>query len=394
MGKDLKGRECGVGLYQRKDGLYSARYVNNQGERKAKYFSKLPDARRWLEDMRYEERHSSAACMDSSVTVDEWYHFWNENLILDLADTTKHTYRMRYRINIKPAIGNIKISDLKPMHCKALFNKMQDSYSGGTITLTKIVLSALLRSAVDNELIVKNPVSRIRLTKPARDYWSDYNFFTVEEQARFLEAARNFTYYYQFALILETGLRISEIMGLSWDAVDFENRTLTISKSLNYSYTENCWIAHKPKSRYSYRTLPLTQKAYDILKAVEKKKDTRKTDAKLPEDLSYVDFKTGKTMHLNMKNLVFLSKRTGRPIKNNSYLSQIYDICDSAGLQRLCVHDLRHTYATRAIERGVNPKSLQRLLGHASIQTTMNRYVHVSDESLQKAVSLYESVSS
>ncbi len=77
-------------------------------------------------------------------------------------------------------------------------------------------------------------------------------------------------------------------------------------------------------------------------------------------------------------------------LKNSSYDTHLYKLCDEAGIKRFCMHALRHTYATRAIERGVQPKVLQQLLGHASIKTTMDRYVHVTDESLAKAVQQFE----
>ena len=82
--------------------------------------------------------------------------------------------------------------------------------------------------------------------------------------------------------------------------------------------------------------------------------------------------------------------RTGEPAKNSSYDTHLYKLCDEAGIKRFCMHALRHTYATRVIERGMQPKVLQQLLGHASIKTTMDRYVHVTDESLVKAVQLLE----
>ena len=87
---------------------------------------------------------------------------------------------------------------------------------------------------------------------------------------------------------------------------------------------------------------------------------------------------------------MFINWRTGEPAKNSSYDTHLYKLCDEAGIKRFCMHALRHTYATRAIERDVQPKVLQQLLGHASIKTTMDRYVHVTDESLVKTIRRFE----
>ncbi len=91
-----------------------------------------------------------------------------------------------------------------------------------------------------------------------------------------------------------------------------------------------------------------------------------------------------------MKDLVFINFRTGEPAKNRSYDTQLYKLCDEAGIKRFCMHALRHTYATRAIEAGMQPKVLQKLFGHASIKTTMDRYVHVTTDSLDQAVKQFE----
>ncbi len=80
----------------------------------------------------------------------------------------------------------------------------------------------------------------------------------------------------------------------------------------------------------------------------------------------------------------------GEPAKNSSYDTHLYKLCDEAEIERFCMHALRHTYATRAIEAGMQPKVLQKLLGHASIKTTMDRYVHVTDDSLTQAVRQFE----
>ena len=113
MGKNLKGRECGKGIYQRKDGKYAARYTAKDGSRKEKHFDTLPEARNWLADAQYEDKHD-VHNPSSEMTVDAWFEFWITNLIADLAPNTKRNYRERYKRNIQPVIGNMRMCDVKP----------------------------------------------------------------------------------------------------------------------------------------------------------------------------------------------------------------------------------------------------------------------------------------
>ena len=155
-------------------------------------------------------------------------------------------------------------------------------------------------------------------------------------------------------------------------------------------HSQGYWRAEPPKTQKSYRTIPLTDKAYSILKSCYDEKDSRKESETLSQILEYIDSRTGEKKCLIMHDLVFVNWRTGEPAKNSSYDTHLYKLCDEAGIKRFCMHALRHTYATRAIERGVQPKVLQQLLGHASIKTTMDRYVHVTDESLVNAIRQFQ----
>ena len=110
----------------------------------------------------------------------------------------------------------------------------------------------------------------------------------------------------------------------------------------------------------------------------------------MSQTLEYIDRRTGQKKTLVMKDLVFIKWRTGEPAKNSSYDTHLYKLCDEANIKRFCMHALRHTYATRAIESGMQPKVLQQLLGHASIKTTMDRCVHVTEDSLNNAVMQFE----
>ena len=246
----------------------------------------------------------------------------------------------------------------------------------------------MFRSAIMNDIIAKHPMDGVRYTKPVRA-GDDIHYLTREEQVIFLETAKRSHNYRQYVLLLETGLRTSELIGLTWDSIDWKKHTLTINKTLEYRHQNKCWRAGPPKTEKSYRTIPLTDRAYAVLKSCYDERDSRKEADTLSQVLEYMDRRTGRTGTLVMKDLVFINYRTGEPAKNSSYDTHLYKLCDEAGIKRFCMHALRHTYATRAIEGGMQPKVLQKLLGHASIKTTMDRYVHVTDSSMADAVRLF-----
>ena len=388
MGKNLKGKECGKGISQRKDGKYTARFTTKNGGRREKHFNTLPEARNWLADAQYEDKHGKVIT-NPEMTVDMWFDFWMENLICDLSPNTRRNYRERYEINIQPVIGSMRLSDVKPMHCKIVLNRMDAVYAGSTIRQTYIAMGTMLRAAVMNKMIFEHPMDGVRYTKPVRAV-DDIKFLTVEEQQIFMEAAKRSHNYRQYALLLETGLRTGELIGLTWDAIDWRKRTLTVNKTLEYRHKQDSWRAGPPKTATSYRTIPLTNRAFDILKECYSERDTRKESDTLSQILEYIDRRTGETNYLVMKDLVFINFRTGEPAKNSSYDTHLYKLCDEAGIKRFCMHALRHTYATRAIESGMQPKVLQKLLGHKSIKTTMDRYVHVTDDSMTSAIRQFE----
>lgn len=337
MAKDLKGRELGKGLSQRKDKRYSARYVTRSGKRIEKYFNTLPEARNWLADARYEDAHGTTG-VNSTVSVDVWFQYWHDNLIVDLSPNTRRNYRERYEKNVKPYIGTMCISDVKPMHCKLIFNRMMDDYAGSTIKQTYIAMGTMFRSAVMNDVIAKHPMDGVRYTKPVKPA-SDHRVLSVEEEKKFLEVAKTSHNYHQYALMLETGLRTGELIGLTWDAIDWKKRTLTVNKTLEFRHKQQVWRAGPPKTQTSYRTIPLTNRAYDILVELKELRKTQKLSEELQQVLTYTDRRTGQSSTMILSELVFINYRTGMPAKNSSYDTHLYKLCEKAEIPPFSMHD-------------------------------------------------------
>ena len=393
MGKSLSGKVLEKGITQRKDGIYSARFISLSGKRHEKHFKIYQDAIKWLKTAKLEDEidFTGVPNVDAfgEYTVDQWYHYWIDTFKSRLSPNTLRNYRDRYLSDVKPRIGNVKVRDVRPMHCQQIFNSMYKDYANGTMYQTYIMLGSMFKSALKNGLIRNHPFDAVEM--PASKDKKDIHYLTVEEQAIFEEEAGYTDKGHAFSLILQTGLRTSELIGLTFDCVDFDKREIKVEKQLEYRYSEGYWRAGPPKTKNSYRTIPMTSKAYAILKAEETRRHYRKESDTLDQELQYHDTRSGTTKVLKMRDLVFISQRTGEPVKNSTYDTALYKICDRAGLKPFCMHALRHTFATRCIERGVQPKVLQKILGHAQLSTTMDLYVHVTDESLAKGMEIFES---
>ena len=138
---------------------------------------------------------------------------------------------------------------------------------------------------------------------------------------------------------------------------------------MEYRYSVGEWRVGEPKSKSGYRTIPLTDEAIRILMAQKKK------NMKIKEiSIEWVDY-------------IFLSRK-GEPVKNSTYDTALFKICEKAEIDKFSMHVLRHTFATRCIEGGMIPKTLQKILGHSNIGITMNLYVDITEEQKQKEIDI------
>lgn len=370
MGKDLKGKELGVGISQRKDGLYTARITDNTGKRIQKYFKKLQECRKWIADEEFRLKHSNIY-MPEDMTVDAWFEYWKENIIKNnVRPNTIRNYNERYEHNIKKYIGEMILSDVKPMHCQLVLDKMASNYRQSTIDQARTTMRLLFRSALDNDIITSNPIKK-NIKSVSRKEAKKIRVLTVEEHKKFLLCASESCDYNQYAFILQTGLRTGEMTGLKWSDVDFKNKVLRVNRTMECRKSGGEWTIGNPKSKNGKRHIPLTSEAIKILK---RQKDKNKKS---------------KVVSMKYSEFIFLNFK-GEPTMNSAYDTRLARLCKRNGIEHFSMHTLRHTFATRCIENGMKPKTLQMILGHSKISMTMDLYVHVTEDEKKKEMELIE----
>ncbi|MGU9539212.1 tyrosine-type recombinase/integrase [Clostridium tepidum] len=300
--------------------------------------------------------------MPEKITFEEYLKQWLEQHKSNLSVTTYSRYKYIVDKQISPAIGEIELQKLNSLHLENFYNSMLETLNSKTVLQYHRVIHKALNKAYKLQIINKNISDLVELPK-IKKYKA--RALTIKEVRQFLELSKNTRVEMPVNLAIALGLRAGEILGLSWDNVNFNNNTIVICKTLVKDKLNKTFIFKEPKSETSIRTLTVPKHLMDLLKEHNKKQ-------KQLQLKSYGAFE-------NKYNLVF-TKLDGTPMASDSFSRIFKDFIDRNNLPNIRFHDLRHTNATLMLASGTSMKVASARLGHSTIGITMDLYTHVLQE--------------
>lgn len=300
--------------------------------------------------------------LNVSNYLENWLRFKEKRV----AHSTYLHYESYIDNHVKPALGNIKVADLTTHQVEEFYDSLLENevLSPRSIHhIHRILSNAIGRGATIGEI----PRNIMEAVEPVRVPKNEMKSWSMDEVNTFLKATMGESHYITWYIAIFTGMRQGEILGLKWDCIDFENRTIYVRRALRIE--KNKYKISELKNNPSYRSITISDSDVFALKVHKKKQDDLKR--RLGKDYNDEGF--------------VIAGRTGNFITPNN-LGRAYRRCiKNVDIKKIRFHDLRHTHASMLFALKVHPKIVQERLGHSSIQVTLDRYSHMIPN-MQEAV--------
>jgi integrase len=369
------------------EGIYSAGYDQQTGKliRKSIYGKNQKEVRQKLSKVTT-EIDEGLYLEPAKMTLSDWMDLWYKEYTFDKKYSTLKGYKAQINKHIRPGIGKYNLSQLNPMILQRFFNHLSEPNEKGKVLSPKsiknvyIILSGILEQAVENEMISKNPCKKVKLPKV---YSKQITPLTDKQVKDFLEIISTDEIYGTILrVIVFTGLRLGEAMGLTWDCVDFEKGALNINKQLQRRPQKDGGSTLTSVKSGKPRILKPAPFVMQLLKI-------RYTEQIMQKQRSEDLWLAWSNEEEHKKALVFTNLQGGYLIPKRVYL-HFKSAAVAIGAPDARVHDLRHTYAVLSLQNGDDIKTVQENLGHASAAFTLDVYGHVSDRMKKESANRME----
>lgn len=374
--KSTRNAQGGGSIRQRKDGSWEARYTVGRDPGTGKQIQKSIYGKTQKE-VRQRLQQITSSIDDgiytepSKMTVGKWLEVWHAEYLGGVKQATSAHYRSHIETNLKPNIGAVKLSALKPHHVQALYNKLlrsetnPDGLSAKTIKNLHGVLHKAMKQAVMLGYIKVNPTDACVLPRIEK---KEVSFIEEDGVKALLKAIEGHRFENVYKVDLFTGMRQGEILGLTWDCVDFDTGILTVNKQLQKEHIKGGLYSLVSCKTDRVRRIKPASFVMDTLRQQRIKQNEERLLA------------GGAWM--NDWNLVFTNELGGHLCAPTVY-NHFKKLMQQIGLPSVRFHDMRHTYAVISLQNGDDIKTVQQNVGHATAAFTLDVYGHVSQKMQQ-----------
>ena len=311
------------------------------------------------------------------TTMADYLNTWLKDYCKpSLSPRTLELYSYICRVHLIPRIGKMTLTELKPQHLQNLYSeKLSSGLSARTVQLCHVAIHKALKNAVRINLLSRNVADAVQKPKIQRP---EMHPMTENDLTRFLDSAKQGSYYALFYTYLFTGMRRGELLAVRWSDLDLLDMQISVSRTMQYLNRVKNHISFKePKSQKSRRLIALSPSNVLILE------EHRKAQEKVRESLQLSP--------ITDNDLVF-SHWDGSPLLPDSITHAWVKLVRKCGLYGIRLHDARHTHATIMLKQGVHPKIVQERLGHSTISTTLDTYSHVAPGLQQAAARAFDDI--
>lgn len=394
---DNRGRVLRVGESQNKQGRYIYKWTDCTGARNTVYATTLVELRE-KEQRIQRDIQDGISSTSANMTLNQLFDLYMSTKS-NIRETTRVLYLTYWSANIKPSIlSDMKISQIKQLHVKKWIIELKDKGAKTTsIKAYKTLLTSVFQFAVDNDYIRRNPCRNCDQDKAEP---STKTALTKRQQEKLLDFLENddlYKVYYPLILfILNTGLRAGEVCGLTKDDIDMKKGVVHVRKQLGYRNIGDGYQYYwQPlKTAAGHRDIPLTPVAKKAL-IMEKELDFalgRRAKEQEVAGRSGIVFINNRGMALNSYSIDGTIKRIISVYNQRESKEAETENREPELLPHISVHILRHTFCTRSVESGINIKTVQYLMGHSEIATTLNIYTHVNAEQVKSEMKKLENI--
>ena len=344
---------------------WEARYYDTKGNRHSVYGKTQAEVRKRLaEAVKKEEEKDSELEEEEDLTVGQWLAIWQRDFLGNVKPGTMISYETQIRVHILPALGEIKLTALRTPVVQRLYNQiLAKGLSPKTIKNIHGCLHRALDIAVRVGYLTKNPTSACILPTVRQ---AEMQPLDTPDLKKLLEALRGEEYEAIITTALFTGMRSGELLGLTWDCIDFSNGIIRVTKQLLQPRRKGRPFAYGTPKNGKGRTLTPAPFVMSVLSEHKKAQDLQRQAVGPAWDDG------------GFPNLVF-THPDGSHLSQPTVWKALQKILKKAGLERHRFHDLRHTYVVNAFRAGDDVKTVQQNAGHYSAAFTLDRYAHVTE---------------